>query len=194
MIQKTVVLLSLLFLSACQQVAVWNQQDSRPPEVIADTCQISADKILSCLASSKQLSSDDLSSEFDSLIDSLGPETDNAKLNRLLCLTLHRHSSKEQLQKGESILEELLKKDECKQQNLTGLLLIIQGNIALHNNYLNRNWKLHLKKKALLAKEENIKQDLDHEISSCLLRVQDLEQQVQELKEIESMLDKKVSP
>ena len=194
MIQKTVILLSLLFLSACQQFAARNQQVSPPPKVITDTCQISADKVLTCLASSKQLSAEELSSEFDSLIDSLGPKPDSAKLNRLLCLTLHRHSSIEQLQKGESILKELLKKDACKQENLTGLLLIIQGNITLHNNYLDKNWKLYLKKKALLKKEEDIKQDLDHEVSSYVLRIQDLEQQVQKLKEIESMLDKKVLP
>ncbi len=193
MIQKTVLLLSLL-LSACQPIAAWNQQDSRSPKVIKETCQVSADKILSCLASSKQLSSNDLSSEFDSLINSSGPKPDSEQLNRLLCLTLHPDTSIEQLQKGETILKDLLRTKECNQESLTGLLFIIQGNITIHNNYLNKNWRLHLKKKALLKKEEDINQELDHEITSYQLRIQDLEKQVQKLKEIESMLDKKVSP
>ena len=194
MIQKTVILLSLLFLSACQPIASWNQQDSRPPKVITETYQVSAHKILSCLASSKQLSSNNLSSEFDALINSLGPKPDSEQLNRLLCLTLHPDTSIEQLQKGESILKELLRTKACNQESLTGLLFIIQGNITIHNNYLNKNWKLHLKKKALLKKEEDIKQERDNEITSYQLRIQDLEKQVQKLKEIESMLDKKVSP
>ena len=192
MIQKTVLLLSLLFLSSCRQFTDQNQQGGFPSHTSANTCQVSANQILSCLASSQQLSAKDVCSEFDLLNKSLEEKTNSTNLNRLLCLSLQPHSSLKQLQQGESILEELLKKNACKQQNLTGLLHIIKGNIVLHKTYLDTNWKLYVQKKKLYEKKETLQQELDGEITSYQRRIQDLEKQVQKLIEIESMLDQKV--
>ena len=91
-------------------------------------------------------------------------------------------------------MKKILKSNQCNQQDLAGLLLIIQGNIQLHKKYLNQNWQLHLEKKAISKKKETSKQEFDQEIISYQRRIQDLEQQVQKLKEIESMLDQNVRP
>ncbi|MBU0945862.1 MAG: hypothetical protein KJ804_16085 [Proteobacteria bacterium] len=193
MIPKTVILLSLL-LASCQQFSALDNQYNHPPEAIEDPCHISSDEILSCIVSSKQLSTKDLNSEFDALINFIESESSNTKLNRLLCLTLHHDASKKQLQRGKDILEKIIKNNKCRQKNLTGLLLLIQGNLDLHEKYINKASKLQLEQKKLLKKNETLTLELDEEIISSQRRIEDLEQQVQKLKEIESMVDKKMSP
>ena len=74
------------------------------------------------------------------------------------------------------------------------MLHIIQGTIYLHKKYLDKNWKLYLNKKKACKKLETVSQQLDNEIISYQRRIQDLEQQVQKLKAIESMLDTSVRP
>jgi hypothetical protein len=182
MTQKTVLLLSIFFFSSCH------------PQIKENICPVSADEVLSCIASSEHLSTQEVTSKFESLTNPTNPEPNTAKLNKLLCLALHSRSSKEQLQKGESLLTEILNKTECRKQNLSGLLHIIQGNIYLHKQYLDKNWNLFLKKKKISKKQEAVKLQHDNEIISYQRRIQDLEQQVQKLKEIESMLDKNVRP
>ena len=194
MTQKTAVLAFLFFLSSCQPYIAGIHQASNHSQVAAKGCPVAADTVLSCIASSKQLSSQAINAEFDTIVDSLEPGVDNNKLNRLLCLSLHRHSSKEQLEKGKTLLKKTLKSNQCNRQDLAGLLLLIQGNIELHKKYLNQNWQLHLEKKALSKKKETSKEEFDQDIISYQRRIQDLEQQVQKLKEIESMLDKNVRP
>lgn len=194
MIPKTAILVSLLMLSACQQFTELNRQGSFPSHSTENIYQVSADNILSCLASTKQLSEKKIRSEFDSLMESLEEDADNTNMNRVLCLSLHPHSSLKQLQQGENILKGILKDNEGKQKTLTGLLFIIQGNILLHKTYLNKNWKLHVEKKKLCEKKEISEQEIESEITSYQRRIQDLEKQVQKLIEIESMLDQKVKP
>lgn len=187
---KTAILACLFLLSSCQQLTSGHQQEKHLSQDIVNSCPVTADAVLSCIASSQQLSAQGVNTEFDSIPGSMESKKDNNKLNRLLCLSLHRHASKEQLEKGKTLLKDILKKDHCQQQNLTGLLLIIQGNIQLHKKYLNQNWKLHLENKEISSKKETIKQEFDQEAISYQRRIQDLEQQVQKLKEIESLLDK----
>ena len=191
MTKKITTLLCILLLSGCQQLTTWSHQGTQTRNA---SCPVSTKEVLSCIASSQQLTKHEVRSELDSLIDSLELKRNNTNLNRLLCLALHRHSSKERIQKGKTILEKTLKKDQCKQQDLKGLLLIIQENINLHNKYLNRNWKFYLERKELKNKKETIQQKLDYEIISYQRRIQDLEKQVQKLKDIESILDQKVQP
>ncbi len=179
MTQKTVLLISIFFFSACH------------PQIKENICPISADEVLSCVASSTNLSTKDISTKFTLLTDPTNPEPNATKLNKVLCLSLHSHASKEQLHKGQDILEENLKHTECKQQTLSGLLYIIQENINLHNKNLDKNWDFYLKKKKKNKEQETDKLELENEIISYQRRIKDLEQQVQKLKEIESMLDKK---
>ena len=70
-----------------------------------------------------------INEEFDFILESVETGVNNNYLNRLLCLSLHRHASKEQLEKGKILLGKLLTSDQCDLQNLNGLLLIIQGKI-----------------------------------------------------------------
>ncbi|MEA3468565.1 MAG: hypothetical protein U9R57_10140 [Thermodesulfobacteriota bacterium] len=192
MIQTTAILACLFFFSSCQPYSAGNYQDINHSQVTVKSCPVSADAVLSCIASSNQLSAQAINSEFNLIVDSLEPGADS---NRLLCLSLHRHSSSEQQEKGKAILEDFLTRAQCsKQQDLAGLLLIMQGNIDLHKKYFDKNWKLHLEKKEISNKKDTIKQEFDHEIISYQRRIQDLEQQVQKLKELESVLNKTVQP
>ena len=86
MTQKTAVLACLLFLSSCQPYTAGYYQGSNHSQVAAKSCPVAADAVLSCIASSNQLSSKAINAEFDSIVDSLEPGVDNNKLNRLLCL------------------------------------------------------------------------------------------------------------
>ena len=193
MTQNTAILACLFFFSSCQPYSTGNYQDINHSQITTKSCQISADAVLSCIASSKQLSTQAVNSEFNLIVDSIEPKANKDKLNRLLCLSLHRHSSWEQLEKGKAHLEKFLTRDQCsKQQNLAGLLLIMQGYIDLHKKYLDKNRKLHLEKEEISNKTETIELEFDHEIISYQRRIQDLEQQVQKLKELESILDKNV--
>ncbi len=195
MTQKTAFLACLFFFSSCQLYPEGDYQAINHSQVTEKSCQVSADAVLSCIASSKQLSAQTIDQEFNSIVDSLGTLPATSKLNRLLCLSLQRHSSIEQLEKGKDLLEKVLTKEPCSnQQDLAGLLLIIQKNIYLHKKYLNKNYKLHQEKKAISNKKETIEQEFDHEIISYQRRIQDLEQQVQKLKELESTLDQNVQP
>lgn len=179
MTNKTVILLAIFIISACH------------PQIKESSCPISADEVLSCIASSANLSPLEVSTKLDSLTNSIPPESNTTKLNKQLCLSLHNHASMEQLKKGESILVENLKKTECGQQNISGLLNIIRGKIGSHKKSLDKNWNLYLKKKKISKEHEKEKLQHENEILSYQRRIKDLEQQVQKLKEIESMLDKK---
>jgi len=88
-------------------------------------------------------------------------------------------------------LVENLKRIECRQQIISGLLYIIRGKIESYKKFLDKNWILYKKKKKLSKEQETVKLELENEILSYQRRIEDLEQQVQKLKEIESMLDKK---
>ncbi|MBL4903387.1 MAG: hypothetical protein JKY62_12165 [Desulfocapsa sp.] len=181
MTKNIVSLLGIFFFSACH------------PHVETNICPISTDRVLSCVASSAHLSTEEITSKFESLINSTNSEPNATKLNKLLCLSLHNRATREQLQGGENILVENLKKPECKQKNLSGLLLIIQGNIDQQKECLDKNWTLYLKNKKTLQTQETVKQQLEYETISYQRRIEDLEQQVRKLKEIESMLDNKTS-
>jgi hypothetical protein len=177
---KTIVsLLGIFFFSACH------------PQIAKNICPITTDRVLSCVASSAHLSNEEITSKFESLIHPTNSEPNTTKLNKLLCLSLHSRATKEQLQEGKNILLENLQKTECKQKNISGLLLIIQGNIDQQKEYLDKNWALYLKNKKNLQTQETGMQQLKTEISSYQRRIEVLEQQVQKLKEIESMLDNK---
>ncbi len=153
MTQKTAILACLFFFSSCQPYSSGNYQDINHSPVTLKSCPVSADAILSCIASSSQLSAQAVNSEFNLIVDSLEPVTDNNKLNKLLCLSLHRHSSREQHEKGKALLDEFLTREQSgKQQDLAGLLLIMQGNIDLHKKYFDKNWKLNLEKKEIRSK------------------------------------------
>jgi hypothetical protein len=179
MTTKVIIILSIFFFCACH------------PQINNNSCSISTDAVLSCIASSSHLSTKEISTKFDTLTNPTNIEPDSTKLNKVVCLSLHSHASKKQLEKGESILKENLKQTECNQQNLSGLLHIIQGKINLYNKYLDKNWDFYLKKKKINKEQETDKLELKNEIISYQRRIKDLEQQVQKLKEIESMLDKK---
>ena len=187
MMTRIAVLATLLALSACQQFTGTGSADRPFTQSGADTCQVSVNRILDCLSSSDKLSSKAVNSEFDTLFNSWKTDPGETNLNNLLCLALHYHSSKQQLTQGKNILEQSLKKSDCHQQSLDGLLQIFQGKIKLHKRYLDRNWKLHLENK-------NISKQNDIETATFQRRIQDLEKQVQKLIEIESMLDQKVQP
>lgn len=179
---KAIIILSIFLFSACQPQINNNYSDN---------CSISTDLVLSCIASSSHLSAKEVSTKFDTLINPANVEPDSTRLNKVICLSLHSQASKKQLQEGEQILKENLKTAECKQQNLPGLLSITQGKINLYNKYLDKNWDFYLKKKKISKEQETDKLELENEIISYRRRIKDLEQQVQKLKEIESMLDKK---
>ena len=187
MMTRIAVLAILLALSSCQQFNGAGSADRQFTQSGADTCQVSTNRILSCLSSTDQRSSKIVNSEFDTLFNSWKTNPEDTNLNRLLCFSLHYHSSKEQLTQGKNILEQSLKRSACQQQSLDGLLRIFQGKIKLHKQYLDRNWKLHLENKKI-SKQNDI------ETATSQRRIQDLEKQVQKLIEIESMLDQKVQP
>jgi len=179
MTQKIFILISILIFSACH------------PQIRETTCPISADEILSCVASSTNLSSEEITTKFDSLSDLLTSNPNSRQLNKILCLSLHTKASLKQLQKGKTVLIENLKKTECRQQKLSGLLILTQEHINLRQKFLDKNWNLYLKKKKNSKEKKTEKLQLDNEIISYQRRIKDLEQQVQKLKEIESMLDNK---
>lgn len=195
MIKNTITfVLLLLLLSACQKFTALNGEEGTLPHSGPVVCQASVNKILSCLSSSKNLSSAGIASEFDMRFDSWKTNKKQSNVNRMLCLSLHPQAMPDQLKKGEQLLQELLRKNECKQTNLPGLLCIIQGNRFLHKTYLDQNWKLYVEKKKLREKKEITQQELASEITSYQRRIKDLEKQVQKLIDIESMLDQKILP
>ena len=179
MTQKIFIFISMFIISACH------------PQLSSTTCPISADEILSCVASSTNLSPEEITTKFDSLSDVLTSNPNSRQLNKMLCFSLHNKASLKQLQKGKAVLIEKLNETECRQQSLSGLLLLTQGHINLRQKYLDKNWNLYLKKKKTSKEQETEKLEIDNEIISYQRRIKDLEQQVQKLKEIESMLDNK---
>lgn len=181
MIPKTVILLSIFIFSACH------------PQIKENICLISTDAVLSCIASYADLSTKEVSSKFDSLTKSIKQKPNTAQLNNLLCLSLHSRASIDHLIMGKDILTTNLGKSECSQKNLSGLLYIIRGKIESHKKYLNKNWTFYLDKKKSNKAQETVQLQLDNQMFSYQRRIQDLEQQVQKLKEIESMLDKKTT-
>ncbi len=185
MSHKAIIIVSVFLFCACQPQINTTSKDN---------CPISADTVLSCIASSSHLSTKEISKKFETLTNPDNTEPDSLKLNKIICLSLHRQASKKQLLKGESVIKENLKLTECKQQNLSGLLHITQGKINLYNKYLDKNWNFYLKKKKKNKEQETDKLELENEVISYQRRIKDLEQQVQKLKEIESMLDKNATP
>lgn len=179
-------LLTLLALSSCYQ--------QTHPQRPTNTCWISAEEVLSCVASSANLTCEEVSSKFDTLLNTPFPASPPARMNKLLCLSLHKCASMEHRQKGEKILQKILKYPECRDQTLSGVLLLTQGNIELYKKYLDKNWTSYLKNKKSYKEQEAFIQQLESEALSCKRRIQDLEQQVQKLKEIELMLDNKIAP
>lgn len=177
----------LLTLSACQNLVDNNGNGRRILHEESTTCQISAEQILTCLASSKQLSQKDTRTELNALFKSLETQTTQINTNKLLCLSLHRHSSLKQLQQGAEVLKKHIETEQCQQQELKGLLRLFQGKTSLHKQYLDKNWKQHLEMKKLTEEYEN-------KLGTCQRRIQDLEKQVQKLIEVESMLDQKIKP
>ncbi len=95
------------------------------------------------------------------------------------------------MSKGEDILLENIQKTKDSRQSVSGLLYVVQRNVELQKKYLDKNWNLYLKEKKSCEELEAAKSQLDTKILSYQRRIQDLEQQVQKLKEIESMLDTK---
>ncbi|HID69409.1 MAG TPA: hypothetical protein EYP35_02860 [Desulfobacterales bacterium] len=182
-----IIIVSFLALTGCQQFSQSAGSNQHGYQNSTSGCRVSANQVLACLASTKQLSQKENLSEFNTLFKSWKTKPDRTNPNRLLCLSLLPHSSQKQLQQAESILEETLRKYQYNKQDLTGLLHLIQGNILLHKQYLDTNWKLYLEKKRLY--EQN-----NMEVTTYQRRIQDLEKQVQKLIEIESMLDQKVQP
>jgi hypothetical protein len=179
MTQKIIIILSILFFSACH------------PQIKSNSCTISTDIILSCIASSAHLSEKEITTKLELLTSPDAPEADTTRLNKVICLSLHNNATKSQLQKGDELLQETLTQTECKQQNISGLLYILQGKLDLYNKYLDKNWDFYLKKKKINKEQETDKLELKNEVTSYQRRIKDLEQQVQKLKELELMLDKK---
>ena len=182
-----VLLATVLTLSACQQFNNPGSNDRRFTQSGEKTSRISTSRVLACLSSSNQLSAKSVKSEFDTLVNSWETNPVSTNLDKLLCLSLHHHSSQKQLMQGENILAQFLQKNGSGQQDINGLLRVFQGKIELHKQYLDMNWKLHLENK-------KISKQNDTERATCQRRIQDLEKQVQKLIEIESMLDQKVQP
>ncbi len=186
--QTTFFLLALFVLSSCHLQPL--------PQKQPNDCMISAAEVLSCIASSANLTDKEVSAKFDSIknINTVKENPAPTSLSKLLCLSLHDNAPINQRQQGEKILQKILQKPECNDQTLSGLLLITQSNIDLYTKYLNTNWTSYLKNKKSYKEQDTFIKQLESEALSYKRRIQDLEQQVQKLKEIETMLDTKTTP
>lgn len=186
-----VVLLSGLLVSGCAGI-FGGKDDEQPKERLV--IQVSdADTILMCLASQEKLSRKEFTGMYKTAVADAA-RGEHADMLRVVCLSLHRYASNKQFKDGKEMLAQYLKKHPENTASLQGLLSLIQRIDRERIVKKVESDKIIDEKEGLEAENRDLidrNETLEKNASQDQERIKELQQQIEQLKNIESIIKKR---
>lgn len=186
-----IVLLSGLLVSGCAGM-FGGMDDEQPKERLV--VQVSdSDTILMCLASKDKLSRKEFAGMYKTAVAE-ATRGEHADMLHVVCLSLHRHASYKQFKDGKEMLAQYLKKHPENTSSLHGLLMLIQRidrekivKKVQSNKIIDEKEGLETENRDLMERNET----LERSASQDQERIKELQQQIEQLKNIESIIKKR---
>jgi outer membrane murein-binding lipoprotein Lpp len=186
-----IALLTGLLVSGCAGMFS-GRDDEQPKERLV--VQVSdADTILMCLASQEKLSRKEFAGMYKTAVADAA-RGERADMLRVVCLSLHRYASYKQFKDGKEMLAQYLQKHPESTSSLQGLLLLIQRidrekivKKVESNKIIDEKEGLETENRDLMERNET----LERNTSQDQERIKELQQQIEQLKNIESIIKKR---
>ena len=186
-----VALLSGLLVSGCAGM-FGGRDDEQPKERLV--VQVSeADTILMCLASQEKLTRKEFAGMYKTAVAD-ATRGESADMLRVVCLSLHRYASYKQFKDGKEMLAQYLKKHPESTSSLQGLLLLIQRidrekivKKVESNKIIDEKEGLETENRDLIERNETLEKNASQDQE----RIKELQQQIEQLKNIESIIKKR---
>lgn len=186
-----IALLSGLMVSGC--AGMFGGMDNEQPKERLVVQVSDADTILMCLASQEKLSRKEFAEMYKTAVAD-ATRGEHADMLRVVCLSLHRHASYKQFKDGKEMLAQYLKKQPENTSSLQGLLLLIQRidrekivKKVESNKIIDEKEGLETENRDLMERNET----LERNASQDQERIKELQQQIEQLKNIESIIKKR---
>ena len=180
------VVLSALLMSGC---AGYRKAADQPKEKIVVQAT-DADTILSCLAGEQKMSRQAFNGAYKTAFANAARD-ENGEVLRLICLSLHQYASYKQFKDGMDALSLYIKAHPESASGLQGVHILMQridrekiGKWALSNKSLDEKDGLEAENKELLERNEV----LEKGASNDQARIKELQKQIEQLKNIESII------
>jgi uncharacterized protein YceK len=181
-----VFVLSALLMSGC---AEYRKTVDQPKETIVVQAT-DADTILSCLAGEQKMSRQAFNVAYKMAFANASRD-ENGEMLRLICLSLHQYASYKQFKDGMDALSLYIKTHPESASGLQGVHILMQridrekiGKWALSNKSLDEKDGLEAENKELLERNEV----LEKGASNDQARIKELQKQIEQLKNIESII------
>ena len=183
-----VALLTGLLVSGCAGI-FGGMDDEQPKERLV--VQVSeADTVLLCLAGQEKLSRKEFARMYKTAVADAA-RGESADILRLVCLSLHQQASYKQFKDGKEMLAQYLKKHPEGTSSLEGLLLLIQRidrekivKRAESNKIIDEKEGLEAENRDLMERNEALEKNAGHDQE----RIKELQRQIEQLKNIESII------
>lgn len=183
-----IVLLSGLVVSGCAGM-FGSKKDEQPKERLV--VQVSeSDTILMCLGSNEKISRNEFAGMYKTAVADAA-RGESADILRVVCLSLNQHASYKQFKDGKEMLAQYLKKDPASTSSLQGILLLMQRidrekivKWAQNSKSMGQKEGLEAENKDLMERNEI----LERSASQDQERIKELQRQIEQLKNIESII------
>jgi hypothetical protein len=161
----------------------------QPKEAIVDQAG-EADAILSCLAGNRKMSRKDFNIAYKkNSANASGAE--KGEILRLICLSLGRHASYKQFKAGMELLSRYIKEHPESGPELQGIHVLMQRIDREKINKWVQNNKIMDEKEGLEAENKELQERnevLEKSLANDRERIKELHQQIEQLKNIESII------
>lgn len=183
------IFLSVFLLSGCADGSRKKGASEQPKERIVMQAS-ETETILACLAGNQKMSRQAFSSAYKTAFSNATRDESDDVL-RLICLSLHQHASYKQFKEGMDALAGYIKTHPESAAGLQGLLVLVQridqekiAKWAKSNKILDEKEGLEAENKELLERNEV----LEKATAGDQVRIKELQKQIEQLKNIESII------
>ncbi|NLX19970.1 MAG: DUF3450 domain-containing protein [Desulfobulbus sp.] len=182
-------LLIFLLVSGCAEM-VQNKKGQLPRKQLVVQAS-EADTILTCLADNEKITRREFADKYQSVSEQVAAGENADNVLRTVCLSLHPHASYKQFKNGKEMLSRYIKKYKGKPPSLQGVLLLMERidreqiiRWRQSSQQTDKTEGLAAEKKELMERVES----LERSASQDQARINELERQLEQLKNIESII------
>jgi len=183
-----IVLLTTLLVSGCAEMIESKKGQLPRKQLVVQSSE--ADTVLTCLADNEKITRRGFTAEYQAA-SAGAADGESADVLRTVCLSLHPHASYKQFKNGKDMLSRYIKKYEGKAPSLQGIFLLMDRIDREQIIRWRQNSKQTDKTEGLAAEKKDLMdriESLERSGSQDQARIKELERQLEQLKNIESII------